>query len=111
MVDTIPSSPLLHPTAPAVGLELVQPAEADEDVDEPLDLGPCSEETTDEVPVLSHESTETDEAPVEGADENEDTGDLSERRAITAGHRGLGEERVNILLVQTLVGIARCVFM
>ena len=83
---------LFHSAATAATFELVEPTEANEDVDQPLHLWPCPEEAGDEIPVLSHESAEAHEAPVEGTNEDEDARNLSEGRAITAGHRSLGEK-------------------
>ena len=46
--------------------------EADQDIDEPLSLRLASEEFIHDVPVVAHEAPETDEAPVQATDEDQD---------------------------------------
>jgi hypothetical protein len=53
--------------------ELVDAGKTDENVDEPLYLRPRSENHINEIPIAAaHEPTQTDQAPVEGPDDDED---------------------------------------
>lgn len=69
--------------------QLVDAGEADEHVDDRLNLHPRAEQLVDDVPVgTADQPTKAYEAPVEGADDDEDAAEHPERLLLT--HR---EER------------------
>ena len=49
--------------------------ETDENVDDPFDRRPRTQDEIDDIPVASGESAETHQAPVEGADDDENERD------------------------------------
>ena len=61
-------------------------AHADEDVDDPFDCRPCSEEHMDDVEVFADESADADETPVDSSNENEKTGDFADAARLTLIH-------------------------
>ena len=54
--------------------------EADQNIDELLDLRHPAEDLVYDVPVVAHEAAEADEAPVESTDEDQDVGGPREAR-------------------------------
>ena len=57
-----------------VRCELVDGRKADEDIHEPFDYRPRAENQIDDIPITAEEASQSDEAPVEGADDDEDPG-------------------------------------
>ena len=73
--------------------------ETDEDIDDPLDVRPGAEEHVHDVQVATEETAEADEAPVEGADDNENA-DGPADGAFVFEHKG--EERGRIAKIVAL---------
>jgi len=61
-------------------------AHADEDVDDPFDRRPCSEEHVDDVEFFTDKAADADEAPVDSSDEDEKTGDFADATGLTFIH-------------------------
>jgi hypothetical protein len=69
---------LLHAAGPAVllvGEKKKERRKTDEDVDNPLDRRPCSEDHVHYVPVAADKTSDTDEPPIQSANDEENKGD------------------------------------
>jgi hypothetical protein len=71
--------------------DLIDASEADENVHNPFDLRPVAEEEVHDVQVHAEEPAESDETPVESADDDENRSGRTEGTH-TFHHRMMGEE-------------------
>lgn len=82
--------------------ELVHAGETDEDIDDRFDHRPLAEKHVHQVPVsVAHEMTETDEAPVQGSDDNESAHDGAKNIFLT--HNGKMGRNKSTLVIEFYV--------
>lgn len=78
--------------------ELVHAGKTDEDIDDRFDHRPLAEEHVDQVPVsVAHEMTETDKAPVQGSNDDENAHDGAKNVFLT--HNGkMGRNKSSLVI-------------